>query len=124
LGFLQDGSNLKAPRQHSKKRKRRDSLVYEDDNVSQDSPQKEEIFEKRQRHKTKADRYDTVKVLKQLVEEEKIVRKKVKKAKRGDIAKAAKKAGEDLMRSFTSKNIGQARLTVSFLWESFCYSQI
>jgi hypothetical protein len=42
--------------------------------------------------------------------EERIPRKK--REKKGDRKKAAKKAGEDLMINFSSKSIGQERLTV------------
>lgn len=73
----------------------------------------QETFEKRARHKTREDLYDPKRKRKRgnkNDEEKKLVTKRTKK---GDGKKAAKKAGEDLMNNFTSKSIGQDRLTVS-----------
>jgi hypothetical protein len=73
---------------------------------------KQETFEKRARHKTREDRYEPKKKVKKRSKdgEERIPRKK--REKKGDRKKAAKKAGEDLMINFSSKSIGQERLTV------------
>lgn len=72
---------------------------------------REEIFEKRARHKTREDRYESKKQEKLKTKDgEKITR--TKRVKRGDAARAARKAGADLISNFTSKNIGQERLTV------------
>lgn len=70
-----------------------------------------EIFEKRPRHKTREDLYETKKAKKHTEDGDvKIARKK--REKKGDRSKAAKKAGEDLMQNFSSKSIAQERLTV------------
>lgn len=96
----------------SKKRNQLEIYSSSSDNQSEsDEVQHKETFEKRKRHKTKTDRYEPKKKAKPIVEEKNVV-KKVKKFKRGDAAKASRKAGEDLVRSFTSKSIAQERLTV------------
>jgi hypothetical protein len=69
-----------------------------------------ETFDKRPRHKTKEDRYEPKK--KHAKSEKTAEKKRSKLEKKGDRKNAAKKAGEDLIRNFTSKNIGQERLTV------------
>jgi hypothetical protein len=73
---------------------------------------KQETFERRARHKTREDRYEPKKKVKKRSKdgEERSLRKK--REKKGDRKKAAKKAGEGLMRNFSSKSIGQERLTV------------
>jgi hypothetical protein len=97
----------------NKKRKHSDPFSSSDNSSSgSEDPRRKETFEKRKRHKTKADRYEAKNKTKDIAEEEKIIKKKPKKVKRGDAAKASRRAGEDLIRSFTSKNIAQARLTV------------
>lgn len=74
--------------------------------------QPEETFEKRKRHKTREDRYEPAKKIKKSCPDVKKKKNKHKKEKRGDRRKAAKKAGEDLIRKFSSKSIGNDRLTV------------
>jgi len=97
----------------NKKCKHSDPFSSSGDTSSEpEGPRRKEAFEERKRHKTKADRYEAKSKTKDIVEEEKVVKKKSKKVKRGDAAKASRRAGEDLIRSFTSKNIAQARLTV------------
>jgi hypothetical protein len=74
---------------------------------------KREVFEKRARHKTREDRYEPKKKVKRRQNDEEGNRPRKKREKKGDRKKAAKKAGEDLVRKFSSKSIGQERLTVS-----------
>lgn len=72
---------------------------------------KQGAFEKRARHKTREDRYDT----KRKADKSEAVDKRIRtrREKRGDRKKAARKASEDLMNNFASNKIGQDRLTVS-----------
>jgi hypothetical protein len=72
-----------------------------------------ENFEKRARHKTREDRYEPKKEEKNFDRKDGEKRPRTKRAKKGDGKRAARKAGEDLMNNFTSKSIGQERLTVS-----------
>lgn len=72
-----------------------------------------ETFEKRPRHKTREDKYEPKKKEKEeknRVSEGKSSRKKREKS--GDRRKAAKKAGDELIQNFSSKNIAQDRLTI------------
>ncbi|KAF7853865.1 hypothetical protein EAF04_010532 [Stromatinia cepivora] len=71
--------------------------------------QKQETFEKRARHKTKEDRYDT----KKKSNKAEVVNKPIKtrREKRGDRKKAARKASQDLMNNFASNKIGLDRLS-------------
>ncbi|KAG9242400.1 hypothetical protein BJ878DRAFT_544292 [Calycina marina] len=70
---------------------------------------RKETFEKRPRHKTRENLYDP----KRREEKNDPVEKRTKnREKRGDKRKAVRKAGEDLMNNFTSKNVGQDRLTM------------
>lgn len=71
-----------------------------------------EVFEKRARHKTREDRYEPKEANKKEGKNIEIKRSVSKREKKSDRRKAAKKAGEDLMNNFISKNIGQERLTV------------
>ncbi|KAH8648968.1 hypothetical protein BGZ60DRAFT_341503, partial [Tricladium varicosporioides] len=64
------------------------------------------VFEKRARHKTREDRYEPKEATKK---EGRHMSKWEKKSYR---RRTAKKTGEDLMSNFTSKNIGQERLTI------------
>ncbi|ESZ95841.1 hypothetical protein SBOR_3783 [Sclerotinia borealis F-4128] len=70
---------------------------------------KQETFEKRARHKTREDRYDT----KQRSRKAEVVEKpiKMRREKKGDRKRAARKASEDLMNNFASNKLGQDRLT-------------
>ncbi|KAB8299082.1 hypothetical protein EYC80_001203 [Monilinia laxa] len=70
---------------------------------------KQEPFEKRARHKTREDRYDTQKRISRV----EITKKPIKRRreKRGDRKKAARRASEELMNNFASSKIGQDRLT-------------
>jgi hypothetical protein len=96
-----------------KAKKRRQLASSTDDSQSEsDQPQRKETFEKRSRHKTKADRYEFKKTKQQVVEDDKPAKKKVIKVKRGDAAKASRKASEDLINGFKPKNVAQDRLTV------------
>ncbi|KAI9642327.1 hypothetical protein NHQ30_009129 [Ciborinia camelliae] len=71
--------------------------------------QKQETFEKRPRHKTREDRYDTKKKSNKAEVVEKPI--KTRREKKGDRKKAARKASGDLMKNFASNKIGQDRLT-------------
>jgi hypothetical protein len=95
--------------QHQKKRKP-EPVELDIPSLSSLPSTPKETFEKRARHKTKEDRYDPKK--KRSKSEKATEKKRSKPKKKGDRKKAAKKAGEDLIRNFTSKNIGQERLTV------------
>lgn len=76
-------------------------------------PQPVEVFHKRQRHKTKEDRYETKARKTKSKCEEKSAKPNSRKPKRGDATKISRAAGEQLMRSFASNKIAQDRLTVS-----------
>jgi hypothetical protein len=99
------------PDHHRKKRKREASVSGTSISSASSKP-KQEIFERRPRHKTREDRYESKKKAKKGSKDEEERRLRKKKVKKGDRKKAAKKAGEDLMRNFSSKRIGQERLTV------------
>ena len=97
----------------AKKHKQLEASSTTDDSQSEsDKPQRKETFEKRSRHKTKEDRYESKKARKHVIEDDKPAKKKVIKVKRGDAAKASRKAGEDLINGFRSRNVAQDRLTV------------
>ncbi|QSZ29146.1 hypothetical protein DSL72_003657 [Monilinia vaccinii-corymbosi] len=70
---------------------------------------KQETFEKRARHKTREDRYETKRKVGKADVVEKPIR--MRREKKGDRRKAARKASEDLMNNFASNKIGQDRLT-------------
>ncbi|PMD39816.1 hypothetical protein L207DRAFT_29117 [Hyaloscypha variabilis F] len=96
----------KAPDRPPKKL-RMEASVSEATTSSVVSNSKQETFEKRARYKTREDRYEPKKVKKRPKDgDEKKPRRY--KEKRGD----RKKAGEDLMRNFTSKSISNERLTI------------
>lgn len=99
----------------SKKHKQPASSTTDDSQSEPDQPHRKETFEKRSRHKTKEDRYESKKARKHAVEDDKPAKKKTTKVKRGDAAKASRKAGEDLINGFRPKNVSQDRLTVCSL---------
>lgn len=72
---------------------------------------KQETFEKRARHKTREDRYETKRKSNKAEAVDKPIR--TRREKRGDRTKAARKASKDLMSNFASNKIGKDRLTVS-----------
>jgi len=72
-----------------------------------------EVFEKRTRHKAREDLYEPIKKYKSSRKDSEEKSRRKKKEKKSDRRKAAKRAGEDLMHNFSSKSIGQDRLTVS-----------
>ena len=82
-------------------------------------PREKETFEKRARHKTREDRYEP-KVKSSKVEkddkERETRRSTSKRLKKNDRNKPKKDGGE-LMRNFSSKSIGQERLTVGIFIE-------
>jgi hypothetical protein len=96
---------------HHRKKRKREASVSGTSISSASSKPKQETFERRPRHKTREDRYEPKKAKKGAKDDEER-RFKKKKEKKGDRKKAAKKAGEDLMRNFSSKRISQERLTV------------
>ncbi|KAF7894120.1 hypothetical protein EAF00_007634 [Botryotinia globosa] len=71
---------------------------------------KQETFEKRARHKTREDRYDTKRKSDKAEAVDKPIR--TRREKRGDRKTAARKASKDLMSNFASNKIGKDRLTV------------
>ncbi|KFY29965.1 hypothetical protein V493_02185 [Pseudogymnoascus sp. VKM F-4281 (FW-2241)] len=88
------------------------SATTDDSQSESDQPQRKETFEKRSRHKTKEDHYESKKARKHVVEDDRPAKKNTVKVKRGDAAKASRKAGEDLINGFRSKNVAQDRLTM------------
>ncbi|KFZ00845.1 hypothetical protein V501_10423 [Pseudogymnoascus sp. VKM F-4519 (FW-2642)] len=96
----------------AKKHRQPASSTTDDSQSEPDQPERKETFEKRSRHKTKEDRYESKKARKQVVEDDKPAKKKTIKVKRGDAARASKKAGEDLVNGFRPKNVSQDRLTI------------
>jgi len=94
-------------------KKRKSDLSVDSKTLGQ-AKYRPEIFEKQPRRKTREELYNHKKREKRDgQDEEKRIRKK--REKRGDKKKAAKKAGEDLMNNFSSKSVGQERLTVGFV---------
>ncbi|OBT75964.1 hypothetical protein VF21_05768 [Pseudogymnoascus sp. 05NY08] len=96
----------------AKKHRQHASSTTDDSQSEPDQPHRKETFEKRSRHKTNEDRYESKKARKHVDENEKPAKKKTIKVKRGDAAKASRKAGEDLMNGFRPKNVSQDRLTI------------
>jgi len=72
-----------------------------------------ETFKKRARHMTREDRYEPNKRGRKSGKADEGRRSRIKREKKGNRKKQAKKAGEELMKNFSSKSIGQNRLTVS-----------
>ena len=72
-----------------------------------------EIFERRDRHKTREDRYEPKKKKHKSEKRDKERKPRKTREKKGDKKKAEKKAGEKLMHNFSSKKVSQDRLTVS-----------
>lgn len=96
----------------AKKHKQAALSTTADSQSDSDQPKRKETFEKRSRHKTREDRYESKKARKYDSEDDKPAKKKTIKVKRGDAAKASRKAGEDLINGFKSNNVAQDRLTV------------
>jgi hypothetical protein len=96
------------------KKPRMEASVSEATTSTVVSNTKHETFEKRARYKTREDRYEPKKAKKQPIDGAKKKPRRIKE-KRGERKKAAEKAGDDLMRNFTSKSIGNERLTVSLI---------
>ena len=95
------------------KKRKAEPIEPDTASLSDQSSAPKETFEKRTRHKTKADRYEPKKkrhTSEKAVEEK---RPTTKPEKRRGRKKAAKKAGEDFIRNFPSKSMDQERLTVS-----------
>ncbi|KAF7959558.1 hypothetical protein EAE96_001174 [Botrytis aclada] len=103
------GQTKDTTRSHNHKRKAPSTTTSISSRLSVVQP-KQETFEKRARHKTRVDRYDTTRKSNKAEAVDKPIR--TRREKRGDRTRAAKKASEDLMSNFASKKIGQDRLTV------------
>lgn len=101
------------PRQEERRKRRRSPSPNTEVSPIKDN-KREEIFEKRARHKTKEDRYDPKKRAEKEREKMEKKEKKSKRAKKGDRRKESKMPGETLMKNFESKNLANDRLTVSF----------
>ncbi|TVY12700.1 hypothetical protein LARI1_G009340 [Lachnellula arida] len=96
------------------KKRKAEPIEPDTASLSDHSSYPKETFEKRARHKTKEDRYESKKKRhrsENAVENKRSTTKPEKK--RGDRKKSRKKVGEDFIRNFSSKSIGQERLTVS-----------
>lgn len=93
---------------HQKKR----NVESLDSASSADSHVYHKTFLKRERHKTREDRYEPKKKKHKEDTQDGEPKRKKKREKKGDMKKAAKKAGEDLMNNFSSKSVAQDRLTV------------
>lgn len=88
--------------------------------VSLSITQQVETFEKRERHKTREDRYEPKKTL---VDPKSKVNKEKKRENKGKIkprGKGFKNTGGDLMQQFSSKSVGHDRLTVRALKTILC----
>jgi hypothetical protein len=103
----------KATDDFRKKRRTEPSEQSSSDPFADENPPNE-TFERRARHKTREDKYEpkTSKKKTKEASTEKKPREK-KKEKRSDRKRAAKQSGEEVMNRFSSKSIGQERLTVS-----------
>jgi hypothetical protein len=74
-----------------------------------------DVFKKRKRHKTREDHYEPNKRVKEKVARDKTERRKRRREeKSGRRRKILKKSGDDLMHAFSSRSVGQDRLTVRF----------
>jgi hypothetical protein len=99
-----------------KKRK----IASSDSESSADSHVRHETFKKRDRHKTREDRYEPKKKKHQSEKQDGERKWKKKREKKGDKKKAARKAGEDIMNNFSSKSVAQNRLTVNGPYSMSC----
>ncbi|KAF4627362.1 hypothetical protein G7Y89_g10791 [Cudoniella acicularis] len=112
----QDGDGISRHNEESvvqsRKRHQAESTSSAAGSVTGHSSPPKEVFEKRARHKTREERYEP-KVSNRAIEitcEKKSSTSK--RQKKSGQKKSAKKAGEDLMRNFSSKSIGQERITI------------
>lgn len=101
-----------SPPQERRKRKRSPSPAIEAGSVTSVERPKG-AYERRARHKTKEDRYDVKKKV-----ERKGGRSRPKKEKKR--AKMSKKAGENPMHNFETKNVADERLTASACMPNSC----
>ncbi|CZR50496.1 uncharacterized protein PAC_00369 [Phialocephala subalpina] len=81
------------------------------DPFTDESPPKE-TFERRARYKTREDKYEPKTEDKRAKKDGTERKSRRKKEKKSDRRKTARKSGEELMQNFSSKSIGQERLTV------------
>jgi hypothetical protein len=79
--------------------------------VGSDAPY--ETFEKRDRHKTRGDRYEPKERKQNSEKKGGGTKPKKKKQKKGAGKRTAKRAGEDIIQNFSSKSVSQDRLTAS-----------
>ena len=109
------------PKLHPEKREdhvaqqhKKHKVASSDSESSAESNTRQETYEKRDRHKTREDRYELKKKKKKHKSDKPDGERKPKKKreKKGDKKRASKKAGEDLMNNFSSKSVAQDRLTV------------
>jgi hypothetical protein len=110
------GAGEQQGRQHGTTKRRRSKSPTLITTFPHARAHRKETFEKRARHKTREDRYEpktkSPKLEKDTKEKEKdINRTTSKRMKKSDRSKLKKDGGE-LMRNFSSKSIGQERLTV------------
>ncbi|TVY36478.1 hypothetical protein LOCC1_G005395 [Lachnellula occidentalis] len=95
------------------KKRKAEPIESDTADLSDQSSPPKETFEKRARHKTKEDRYEPKKKRHRSAKTVEKKRSTTKPEKRRGRKKTAKEAGEDFIRNFSSKSIGQERLTVS-----------
>lgn len=110
--FMTENPARKPYSDHHRMKRKREASVSGTSISSASSKPKQEIFERRPRRKTREDRYKPKKKAQKGSKDDEESRPRKKKEKKGDRTKAAKKAGEDLIRNFSSKRISQERLTV------------
>jgi hypothetical protein len=73
--------------------------------------QRQETYERRKRHRTREDLYEPAKIIKAPEPYSKVERKKNGKNREGK-RRNAEKTGKDLMDNFSSRKVGNDRLTV------------
>ncbi|KAI9730620.1 MAG: hypothetical protein M1818_008102 [Claussenomyces sp. TS43310] len=98
------------PNDKLRKRQGSDSLSYVSRNSSLSSRPRKEVFERRKRHRTREDRYDSNKRKLDVEDGKKVKRDEHRKKKRRR-RNAVRKAGHNLMQTFSSRSIGNDRLT-------------
>lgn len=80
--------------------------------IGEELAPRKETFDRRKRHKTNEHRYDQSKRPRPDGSEESR-RTNHKKVKRGESQRVVRRAGEELMRKFSSSHLADTRLTVS-----------
>jgi hypothetical protein len=113
---LRKGETKAAPERREElvsNKAKKHEVVPSDSASLADSHVHHETFEKRERHKTREDRFEPKKKRHKSDKQDGTPKRKKKREKKGDKRQAAKKASEDLMNNFSSKSIAENRLTVS-----------